>query len=153
MIREPDLTGTPAVGVPVSMAPARDRPLRLSVFGATGSIGASTLDLVSRSPEAFDVEVVAGGSNAQALAESARRVGARHAVIADPAALGALREALAGTRITSAAGETAVIEAAARPADMMVAAIVGAAGLRRRSRRPSRHHHCPCQQGMPRLRG
>ena len=130
MIREPDLTATPAVGVPGAPAPARERPLRLSVFGATGSIGASTLDLVARAPEAFEVDVVAGGSNAGALAEAARRVGARHAVIADPTALSALREALAGTPVTVAAGEEAIVEAAARPADMMVAAIVGAAGLR-----------------------
>ena len=64
MTREPDMTGAPAVGAAGEPAPARDRPLRLSVFGATGSIGASTLDLVARAPEAFEVDVVAGGSNA-----------------------------------------------------------------------------------------
>lgn len=107
-----------------------ERPMRLSVFGATGSIGASTLDLIARAPERFQVDTLVGGAKVAALAEAARRVGARHAVIADPAGLAALRAALAGTGITSAAGEAAVVEAAARPVDMLVAAIVGAAGLR-----------------------
>jgi 1-deoxy-D-xylulose-5-phosphate reductoisomerase len=105
-------------------------PLRLSVFGATGSIGTSTLDLVARNPDRFEIDTLTANSSAAALAEAAQRVGARHAVVAEPAAYADLAEALSGTGITAAAGEAAIVEAAMRPVDMMVAAIVGAAGLR-----------------------
>lgn len=104
-------------------------PLRLTVLGASGSIGQSTLDIVARNPERFRVEALTANTSADALAEAAIRVGARHAVVADESALDALRSALGGSGITAAAGATAVAEAAARPVDMLVAAIVGAAGL------------------------
>jgi len=102
---------------------------RLTLLGATGSVGASTLDLVARAPERFRVEAVAAGRDWEKLAEVARGCRARLAVVADEAALGPLREALAGTGIEAAAGTAALVEAAQRPADLVVAAIVGAAGL------------------------
>ncbi len=103
--------------------------MKLSILGATGSIGRSTLDLVARAPDRFEVVALVGGSRAAELAEAAKAVGARVAVVADEAAGPALAEALAGTGIASGAGEAAVLEAAARPVDMVMAAISGAAGL------------------------
>ncbi len=102
---------------------------RISILGATGSVGASTADVILGRPEAFAVEAVTGGTRARELADTAIRLGARIAVIADESAYPALRAALEGTGIEAAAGEAAVIEAASRPADLVVAAIVGAAGL------------------------
>lgn len=102
---------------------------RISLFGATGSIGASTIDVLQAAPEAFDVEVVSADRNAGELAAIARRLGAKLAVVADEGALGQLREALAGSGIEAAAGRPALVEAASRPVDLTVAAIVGAAGL------------------------
>ncbi len=102
---------------------------RLTILGATGSVGASTLDLVARAPERFRVETVAAGRDWAKLAEVARACGASYAVVADAAAYGPLRDALAGTGIEVAAGAEALVEAAQRPADLVVAAIVGAAGL------------------------
>ncbi len=109
-------------------APAR-RPRRISVLGATGSIGLSTLDLIGRDPSAFDVVALTGGRNVDRLAELAIKHRAGLAVIADPACYAELRAALAGTGIATAAGRGALIEAASRPADWVMAAIVGAAGL------------------------
>ncbi len=102
---------------------------RISILGATGSVGASTADVILGRPGAFLVEAVTAGTRARELAETAIRLGARIAVIADEGAYPALREALEGTGIEAAAGEAAVIEAASRPVDLVVAAIVGAAGL------------------------
>ena len=102
----------------------------VTILGATGSVGRSTSALLEAAPEgAFAVEALVAGRDAAALAETARRLRARIAVLADPAGLPALREALAGSGIEAAAGPEAVIEAAARPADWTMAAIVGAAGL------------------------
>ena len=107
---------------------------RVTVLGATGSVGCSTLDLMNQAETAgtgvFEVEALTGGANIARLAEQARRWKPKLAVTADPARLNELREALAGTGIEVAAGDQAVIEAAARPADWIMAAIVGAAGLR-----------------------
>ena len=107
---------------------------RVTVLGSTGSVGCSTLDLMDQAETAgtgaFEVEALTGGANIVRLAEQARRWKPRLAVTADPARLGELREALAGTGVEAAAGDQAVIEAAARPADWIMAAIVGAAGLR-----------------------
>lgn len=103
----------------------------ITVLGSTGSVGRSTLALIEAAPSgAFAVQALVAGSDAAALAAQARRFGARLAVVADPAAHGALRDALAGTGIETASGLNAVIEAAARPVDWTMAAIVGAAGLR-----------------------
>ncbi|HEY0419446.1 MAG TPA: 1-deoxy-D-xylulose-5-phosphate reductoisomerase, partial [Acetobacteraceae bacterium] len=103
---------------------------RLTILGSTGSIGRSTLALVeAAAPGEFAVEALVAGRDVAALAAQARKFGARLAVVADPSALGALREALAGSGIEAAAGPQAVVEAAARPADWTMAAIVGSAGL------------------------
>lgn len=105
-------------------------PKRVSILGATGSIGASTAALLQEAPAGtFEVVALVAGRDAARLAEMAVRLSARHAVLADPAGYPALREALAGTGITAAAGREAVLEAAAEPADWTMAAIVGAAGL------------------------
>ncbi len=101
----------------------------VSVLGATGSIGASTLDLIRRAPGNWRVVALTANGNAASLAQLAREFGAEVAVVADESSLPALREALAGTGIEAAGGAAALVEAAARPADITVAAIVGCAGL------------------------
>jgi 1-deoxy-D-xylulose-5-phosphate reductoisomerase len=105
-------------------------PRKITVLGATGSVGLSTLDLIGRSPERFEVVALTAGSNAAALAELAIRHRAKHAAIADPEQFSQLKERLTGTGISAAAGEQAVIDAARMPADWIMAAIVGAAGLK-----------------------
>jgi 1-deoxy-D-xylulose-5-phosphate reductoisomerase len=105
-------------------------PRRVTILGATGSIGASTLDLIMREPKRFRVEAVTARRNAAGLAKIARDVGAHFAVVADPAAYGDLKDALAGSGIAAAAGEEALLEAAQRPADWVMAAISGAIGLK-----------------------
>ncbi|MDI4663812.1 1-deoxy-D-xylulose-5-phosphate reductoisomerase [Xanthobacter autotrophicus] len=102
---------------------------RLSILGATGSIGHSVRTLLADAPGLYEVEAVAGGRDVAALAETARALDARFAAIADPAAGRALQESLAGTGIASGAGPAALIEAARREADVVVSAIVGVAGL------------------------
>ena len=104
-------------------------PRRLSILGSTGSIGCNTLDLVERDPDAFAVEALSAHRNAEKLAQQARRVGAKLAVIADQSRYRALKEALGGSGVKAAAGPEALEEAAARPVDWVMAAIVGAAGL------------------------
>jgi 1-deoxy-D-xylulose-5-phosphate reductoisomerase len=106
-------------------------PRRLSILGATGSVGTSTLALVEAAPPGtYAVEALVCGRDALALAAQARRLGARFAVVADPERYATLKDALAGTGIEAAAGPEAVVEAGARPADWTMAAIVGSAGLR-----------------------
>ncbi|MCZ7675907.1 MAG: 1-deoxy-D-xylulose-5-phosphate reductoisomerase [Roseovarius sp.] len=102
---------------------------RISILGATGSIGQSTIDLVRRDKGAFDVVALTGGRNIARLAEDARALGAALAVTAHDDLLDDLRAALKGTGIEAAAGSAALNEAAARPADWVMSAIVGAAGL------------------------
>jgi 1-deoxy-D-xylulose-5-phosphate reductoisomerase len=104
---------------------------RVSVFGATGSVGRNTVSLLEAQggPEAYEVVALTGSGNVALLAEQARRLGARLAVTADPARYGALREALAGTGVAAAAGPGALVDAAAEPADWTMSAIVGSAGL------------------------
>src|SRR6478672_7664910 len=82
----------------------------ITILGATGSIGASTVDLLKREPERYRVESISARRNAAALGKIAREVGARHAVVADPAAYRDLKSALSGSRIEAAAGEEALIE-------------------------------------------
>lgn len=101
----------------------------VSVLGATGSIGASTLDLIRREPGKWRVIALTANGNAAGLAQLAREFSAEVAVVADESGLPALREALAGSGITAAGGTAALVEAASRPADLTVAAIVGCAGL------------------------
>ncbi|MFO7856959.1 MAG: 1-deoxy-D-xylulose-5-phosphate reductoisomerase [Paracoccaceae bacterium] len=102
---------------------------RLTVLGATGSIGRSTLDILRHTETPVRVVALTGRDNVAALAAAAREFRAEIAVTADPARLGDLREALAGSGIEAAAGSEAVVEAASRPADWTMAAIVGSAGL------------------------
>ncbi len=102
---------------------------RLSLFGATGSVGQSTLDLVRRDGAAWSVGVLTANSDVTELAKLAREFRPDLAVIADPACHDALIDALAGTGIETAAGADALVEAAQRPADLVMAAIVGTAGL------------------------
>jgi 1-deoxy-D-xylulose-5-phosphate reductoisomerase len=102
---------------------------KIAILGATGSIGKSTLDLLERSPERFEVVAVTAATNAEALAVIARRTNAKLAVIADETRLRDLQELLVGTRCRAAAGELALLEAAAGEAELVIAAIVGCAGL------------------------
>jgi len=102
----------------------------ITILGATGSIGASTIDLIRRMPDRYRVESVSARRNAAALGKIAREIGARHAVIADPAAYHDLKDALSGSHIEAAAGEEALVEAAQRPADWVMAAISGSVGLK-----------------------
>lgn len=113
---------------PVRPEPAT-APRRLTILGSTGSVGCSTIDLIERQPEAFEIEALTANSSVRELAEQARRLRPNLAVIADETCYGELKEALAGTGVTAAAGAEALIEAAARPSDWVMAAIVGAAGL------------------------
>ncbi|NOU02318.1 MAG: 1-deoxy-D-xylulose-5-phosphate reductoisomerase [Novosphingobium sp.] len=101
----------------------------LSILGATGSIGASTLDLIRRERGAWRVVALTANGNAADLARLAREFAAEVAVVADEASLPALRAALAGSGIAAAGGASALVEAASRPVDLTVAAIVGCAGL------------------------
>ena len=102
---------------------------KISLLGATGSVGQAAAGLIADAPDRFRTDAVAGGRDAVALAEVARRLNARFVAIADPAAYAALKEAAAGLDAELAAGPDAVIEAARRPADVVVAAIVGTVGL------------------------
>ena len=102
---------------------------RVSILGATGSVGQSTIDLIRRDPEAFDVVALTGGGNVARLAEDARALRADLAVVAQEDLLPDLRAALDGSSVKAAAGRDALIEAARRPADWVMSAIVGAAGL------------------------
>jgi 1-deoxy-D-xylulose-5-phosphate reductoisomerase len=102
---------------------------KIAILGATGSIGTSTLDLVERDPERFEVVAVTAATNVEALADIARRTNARLAVISDERLLPELRERLAGPACEASAGEGALVEAALS-AELVVAAIVGCAGLR-----------------------
>jgi 1-deoxy-D-xylulose-5-phosphate reductoisomerase len=113
-----------------TLASKQDGNRSVSLLGATGSIGSSTVDLLAAAPERYRVEAVAASRNVAALAAMARKIGARFAAIADPTLYAELKEALAGTGIAAAAGEGAVIEAANWPADWVMAAITGAAGLK-----------------------
>ncbi|MEM5475075.1 1-deoxy-D-xylulose-5-phosphate reductoisomerase [Pacificibacter sp. AS14] len=102
---------------------------RISIFGATGSIGQSTIDLIKRDQGSYNVVALTGGANIAQLAQDARDLSADIAITAYDDRLPELRDALSGTGIEAAAGQAALIEAAARPADWIMSAIVGAAGL------------------------
>ena len=103
---------------------------KIAILGATGSIGKSTLDLIERSPDRFEVTAVTAATNVEALSEIVRRTGAKLAVVADESRYADLAELLVGTNCRAAAGEEALVEAAAADADLVIAAIVGCAGLR-----------------------
>ncbi len=101
----------------------------LTVLGATGSVGASTLDLVRRNRDDWHVEALTANCSADELAALAREFGAKLAVVGDESYLGALSNALSGSGIEAAGGTQALCDAAARPVDLTLAAIVGTAGL------------------------
>jgi 1-deoxy-D-xylulose-5-phosphate reductoisomerase len=105
-------------------------PRSVTLLGATGSIGSSTIDLLRRDPARYPVEAVTAHRNGAALARIARELGARFAAVAEPEAYGELKAGLSGSRIEAAAGPAALVEAAARPADWVMAAITGAASLK-----------------------
>jgi 1-deoxy-D-xylulose-5-phosphate reductoisomerase len=102
---------------------------RVTILGSTGSVGQSTVDLLLRNPDAFVVEALTANRNPALLAEQARALGARFAAIGEPDHYPALRDALAGTGIETACGPASLVEAAQRPAEWVMAGIVGAAGL------------------------
>lgn len=103
---------------------------KITVLGATGSVGTNTLDLLSSNREKFRVTALTGGSNALLLAQQAQQFRPDFVALADEAAYKTLKEALSGSGITCGAGENAVIEAAEMAADVTVAAISGFAGLK-----------------------
>jgi 1-deoxy-D-xylulose-5-phosphate reductoisomerase len=113
-----------------SVSNSLKRRRRVSVLGATGSIGTSTLDLVARSPDRFEIIALTAGSNAEKLAELAVRHNAKCAAIADASRYDDLKRLLEGTGVEVAGGQNGVCDAARMPADWIMAAIVGAAGLR-----------------------
>ncbi len=104
-------------------------PRTVTILGSTGSIGRSTIDLIEREPERFAVAALTANTNAELLAEQARRLRAGFAAIADPAHYRALADALSGSGIACAAGPEALVEAADREAEWVMAGVVGAAGL------------------------
>ena len=107
----------------------RDVPRRVTILGSTGSIGCSTIDLIERDPDAYVVEALTANRSVDALADQARRFNARFVAVADPDFYAALKTAMSGTTAEIAAGPEAIVEAAARDADWVMAGIVGAAGL------------------------
>ena len=115
--------------VPGQLAARNNGVRRVTILGSTGSVGQNTVDLLLRNPAVFEVESLTANRNPVRLAEQARALRARFAAIADPVHYPALKEALAGTGIETACGAQAIVEAALRPADWVMAAIVGAAGL------------------------
>jgi 1-deoxy-D-xylulose-5-phosphate reductoisomerase len=108
----------------------RASEMSVTLLGATGSIGASTIDLLHAQRDRFRIEAVTAQRQAGALAKLAQELGAKFAVVADVASYRELADALSGTGIEAAAGPEAVVEAARRPADWVMAGITGAAGLR-----------------------
>jgi len=114
----------------LAIAPlASGAPRSVTILGSTGSIGCSTMDLVLRNPGTFRIEALTANRDWEKLAEQAISVGARSVAIGDPEAYQPLKAALAGRDIDVSAGPEALVEAASRPADWVMAAIVGAAGL------------------------
>ncbi|MGI9493220.1 MAG: 1-deoxy-D-xylulose-5-phosphate reductoisomerase [Geminicoccaceae bacterium] len=110
-------------------APSSERPRSVTVLGATGSIGQSTLDLIGRDPQCYRVEALTAHRNVEQLAHDAKKHNAKLAVIAEPDLYGDLKTALSGSDVEAAAGPEGLILAAALPADWVMAAIVGFAGL------------------------
>ena len=102
---------------------------RVTILGSTGSVGCNTVELVEAEPDAYAVEALVAHRNAELLAQQARRLKAKFAVVADESQYRALKDALSGSGIEAASGAQAVVEAAAYPADWVMAAIVGSAGL------------------------
>ena len=106
------------------------KPRSVSILGSTGSVGTNTIDLIERQPDAFIIEALTANNNVALLAEQARRLRPRLAVVANPSRYQELKDALNGTEVEVGAGPQAVVDAANRPAEWVMAAIVGAAGLK-----------------------
>ena len=104
-------------------------PRRVTILGSTGSVGCNTLDLIERRRDDFDIEALTAFRNVEKLADQAKRLGPRAVVIGDETKYRELKAALSGSGIEVSAGAQALTEAAGRPADWVMAAIVGAAGL------------------------
>ena len=104
-------------------------PRHVAILGSTGSVGRNTVDIISRNPAAYAVEALTAQENSALLIEQARALRPRFVAIGNEAHYGTVKDALAGTGIEVGAGRPAVIEAAARPAEWVMSAIVGAAGL------------------------
>ncbi|MEO9629040.1 MAG: 1-deoxy-D-xylulose-5-phosphate reductoisomerase [Sulfitobacter sp.] len=104
-------------------------PRKISILGATGSIGQNTIDLIRRAPDGYDVVALTGAGNIAQLAADAKALNAEVAVTAREDLLDDLRDALSGSGIEAAAGSEAITEAASRPAEWTMSAIIGAAGL------------------------
>jgi 1-deoxy-D-xylulose-5-phosphate reductoisomerase len=107
----------------------RPVPRTVTILGSTGSVGRNTIDLIERDPDAYQVVALTANGNAEELADQARRVNADLAVVGDQTRYAELKQLLAGTGTEVAAGADAIVAAAARPSDWVMAAIVGAAGL------------------------
>src|SRR5262249_23163423 len=122
-----DLTSMPTPAFSSDQLAAGAGERSVTILGATGSIGASTIDLIKGGRASYRVEAVSAHKNAGALAALARELNARFAAVGDPAAYGELKEALSGSSIEAGAGESALVEAAARPAQWVIGAITGAA--------------------------
>jgi 1-deoxy-D-xylulose-5-phosphate reductoisomerase len=114
---------------PLTKARLASAPRTVTILGATGSIGTSTADLLRRDPDGYHVDAVTAHRDAVGLARLARELGARFAAVADPEAYAELKSELAGSGIEAAGGPKAIVEAAQRPADWVMAAITGAASL------------------------
>ena len=114
--------------VDISAQPAAS-PRRVTILGSTGSVGTNTIDLLERNPDGFEVEALTAHSSVALLADQARRLGAKRAVIAEDSLYADLKDALAGSAVEPAAGKAALVEAADQPADWVMSAIVGSAGL------------------------
>ncbi len=108
----------------------KEKPRRVTILGSTGSVGCNTIDLIRRHAAGFAFEALTGFDNVELLARQALEFRPKLAVVANPHRYGELKSALAGSGIEVAAGAEAVIEAAERPADWVMASIVGAAGLK-----------------------
>ncbi|MGO9787292.1 MAG: 1-deoxy-D-xylulose-5-phosphate reductoisomerase, partial [Stellaceae bacterium] len=104
-------------------------PRRVTILGSTGSVGCNTVELIEASPDDYAVEALVAHRNAELLARQARRLKAKFAVVSDESQYRVLKEALSGSGIEAASGIQAVVEAASYPADWVMAAIVGSAGL------------------------
>ncbi|MEZ0218861.1 MAG: 1-deoxy-D-xylulose-5-phosphate reductoisomerase, partial [Tardiphaga sp.] len=103
--------------------PAASSLRSITVLGATGSIGDSTMDLLRASPERYQVEALTANGNVEGVVKLAKEFNARFVAVADESKLDELRAALAGTGIASGAGDSAIVEAAERPADWLMAAV------------------------------
>ena len=113
----------------VTVAQSDDAVRSVTVLGSTGSVGCNTLDLIARNIDAYAVEALTANTNATLLAEQAIRFRPKLAVIADESQYSNLKRKLSGTEIRVEAGREALVEAAQHPAEWVMAAIVGAAGL------------------------